>query len=160
MSQDRTQSPTEIAEGLPPPLQDHYKPAISDSEPSAMQVFFAWEKLRLIISAVLVAWFIYLVFPLREGSDRPDWGRYLAILIFFNICLCVGQVGEGYLYWVGISRSVLAEDICRQYPYLSLVQVHAALTYYYDHEQEMEQDIDRRRRPVADIKAKRADGAL
>lgn len=53
-----------------------------------------------------------------------------------------------------------AEDICRQYPYLSLAQVHAALTYYYDHEQEMEQEIDRRRRRVADIKAKRADGAL
>jgi uncharacterized protein (DUF433 family) len=53
-----------------------------------------------------------------------------------------------------------AEDICRQYPYLSLAQVHAALTYYYDHEQEMEQDIDRRRRRVADIKETRADGAL
>ena len=51
-----------------------------------------------------------------------------------------------------------AEDICRQYPYLGLAQVHAALTYYYDHEQELEQDIDRRR--VADIKAKRADGAI
>jgi uncharacterized protein (DUF433 family) len=53
-----------------------------------------------------------------------------------------------------------AEDICRQYPYLNLAQVHAALTYYYDHEQEMEQDIYRRRRRVADIKVKRADDAL
>ncbi|HYV36770.1 MAG TPA: DUF433 domain-containing protein [Gemmataceae bacterium] len=53
-----------------------------------------------------------------------------------------------------------AEDICRQYPYLSLAQVHAALTYYYDHQQEMDDDIDRRRRRVADIKSKRADGAI
>src|SRR5277367_5134631 len=53
-----------------------------------------------------------------------------------------------------------AEDICRQYPYLTLTQVHAALTYYYDHELEMDQDIDRRRRRVADIKTKRADGVL
>jgi uncharacterized protein (DUF433 family) len=53
-----------------------------------------------------------------------------------------------------------AEDICRQYPYLSLAQVHAALTYYYDHEQEMEKEIDRRGRRVADIKAKRAIGVL
>lgn len=53
-----------------------------------------------------------------------------------------------------------AEDICRQYPYLSTAQVHAALTYYYDHEQEMDADIDRRRRRVADIKAKVADGTL
>lgn len=53
-----------------------------------------------------------------------------------------------------------AEDICRQYPYLSLAQVHAALTYYYDHQLEMDQDIDRRRRRVADIKARRADNAI
>lgn len=53
-----------------------------------------------------------------------------------------------------------AEDICRQYPYLSLAQVHAALTYYYDHQQEMEREIDRRRRHVADIKTKRADSTL
>jgi len=53
-----------------------------------------------------------------------------------------------------------AEDICRQYPYLSLAQVHAALTYYYDHQQEMDQEIDRRRRRVADIKAKRADDTI
>ncbi len=53
-----------------------------------------------------------------------------------------------------------AEDICRQYPYLSLAQVHAALTYYYDHQQEMEQEIDRRQRRVAEIKAQRADGTI
>src|SRR5882672_9913291 len=53
-----------------------------------------------------------------------------------------------------------AEDICRQYPTLTLAQVHAALTYYYDHQQEMEEDIIRRRRRVADIKAKRADSSI
>jgi uncharacterized protein (DUF433 family) len=53
-----------------------------------------------------------------------------------------------------------AEDICRQYPYLSPAQVHAALTYYYDHQKEMEEEIDRRRRRVADIQAKRADRAI
>jgi uncharacterized protein (DUF433 family) len=53
-----------------------------------------------------------------------------------------------------------AEDICQQYPYLNPAQVHAALTYFYDHQQEMEQDIDCRHRRVAGIKASRADGAL
>jgi uncharacterized protein (DUF433 family) len=48
-----------------------------------------------------------------------------------------------------------AVDIRRQYPYLSLAQIHAALTYYYDHQQEMEQEIDQRLRRVASIKAKR-----
>lgn len=53
-----------------------------------------------------------------------------------------------------------AEDICRQYPYLSLAQVHAAMTYYYDHQQEMDRDIEARRRRALDIKAKRADGKI
>jgi uncharacterized protein (DUF433 family) len=53
-----------------------------------------------------------------------------------------------------------AEDICRQYPYLSLAQVHGALTYYYDHQQEIDTDLERRRRRVAEIKSRRADDAL
>src|SRR5437762_6806022 len=53
-----------------------------------------------------------------------------------------------------------AEDICQQYPYLSLAQVHAALTYFYDHQEEIEQEIERRHRRVADIKVKRADGTI
>ena len=53
-----------------------------------------------------------------------------------------------------------AEEICRQYPYLSLAQIHAALTYYYDHEQEMEQEIDRRWRRAAEIKARRVDSTV
>lgn len=50
-----------------------------------------------------------------------------------------------------------AEDIQRQHPYLSLAQIHAALAYYYDHQQEIEQDIDRRLRRVAEVKGRRAD---
>ncbi|HMF19942.1 MAG TPA: DUF433 domain-containing protein [Gemmataceae bacterium] len=53
-----------------------------------------------------------------------------------------------------------AEDICRQYPYLSLAKVHAALTYYYDHQAEMEGELEQRRKRVADIKTRRADGAI
>jgi uncharacterized protein (DUF433 family) len=53
-----------------------------------------------------------------------------------------------------------AEDICRQYPYLSPAQVHAALTYFYDHQTEMEVEIEQRRKRVADIKARRADDAI
>jgi uncharacterized protein (DUF433 family) len=53
-----------------------------------------------------------------------------------------------------------AEDIHRQCPHLSLAQIHAALTYYYDHEQEIEQDIDRRMRRVAEIKGRRVDDTI
>jgi uncharacterized protein (DUF433 family) len=50
-----------------------------------------------------------------------------------------------------------AEDIHKQYPYLNLGQIHGALAYYYDHQQEMDQEIDRRWRQAMTIKANRAD---
>ena len=53
-----------------------------------------------------------------------------------------------------------AEDIHRQHPHLTLAQIHAALTYYYDHQQEIEQDIDRRLRRVAEIKGRRAESTI
>lgn len=53
-----------------------------------------------------------------------------------------------------------AEDIHRQYPYLSLAQIYASLTYYYDHEQEIEQEINRRSRRAEDIHDRRADITL
>ena len=43
-----------------------------------------------------------------------------------------------------------AEEMHFQYPHLSLAQIHAALAYYYDHQAEMEAEIERRWRE-ADI---------
>ena len=37
-----------------------------------------------------------------------------------------------------------AEELHRQYPSLTLGQIHSALAYYYDHEQEMNRLIDER----------------
>lgn len=53
-----------------------------------------------------------------------------------------------------------AEDIHRQHRHLTLAQIHAALTYYYDHQQEIEEEIDRRLRRVAEIKGRRADDTI
>jgi uncharacterized protein (DUF433 family) len=36
-----------------------------------------------------------------------------------------------------------AEQIQEQHPHLSLAQVHAALSYYYDHQAEMDAEIER-----------------
>ena len=38
-------------------------------------------------------------------------------------------------------RGWSAEEIVRQYPYLTLAEVHAALAYYHDHEAEIDQEI-------------------
>ena len=34
-----------------------------------------------------------------------------------------------------------ADDIARQYPHLSLSEIHSALAYYYDHQQEIDREI-------------------
>src|SRR5215831_15028570 len=36
-----------------------------------------------------------------------------------------------------------AEEMCRQHPYLKPAEIHAALAYFYDHEQEIEDEIAR-----------------
>jgi uncharacterized protein (DUF433 family) len=38
-----------------------------------------------------------------------------------------------------------AEEIHRQHPHLTLSQVYSALAYFYDHQQQIEEDIERRR---------------
>lgn len=48
----------------------------------------------------------------------------------------VAMIVADYL-WRGWS----AEEIARQYPYLTLADVHAALTYYFDHRQEIEDEL-------------------
>jgi len=44
-----------------------------------------------------------------------------------------------------------AEQIQRQHPDLTLAQVHSALAYYYDHQQELDDDIEQRRRRADEI---------
>jgi uncharacterized protein (DUF433 family) len=46
-----------------------------------------------------------------------------------------------------------ADEIQRQYPHLNLAQIHSALAYYYDHEAELDKDIEERARRVQAIKA-------
>src|SRR5437867_7147294 len=46
-----------------------------------------------------------------------------------------------------------ADEIHAQYPYLSLAQIHAALSYYYDHQEELDAEIERRDREVERMRA-------
>ncbi|HMG73240.1 MAG TPA: DUF433 domain-containing protein [Pyrinomonadaceae bacterium] len=45
------------------------------------------------------------------------------------------------------------EEIHEQYPHLSLAQIHAALSYYYEHQAEVDADIERRDRYVENLRA-------
>lgn len=45
------------------------------------------------------------------------------------------------------------EEICLQYPQLTLAQVHAALSYYYDHQRELDADISQQMREYEALRA-------
>jgi uncharacterized protein (DUF433 family) len=52
------------------------------------------------------------------------------------------------------------EEIHFQHPHLALSQIHAALAYYYDHQEEIDGDIERRRQEVDALAAEAADSPL
>ena len=45
------------------------------------------------------------------------------------------------------------EEMHEQHPHLSLAQIHAALSYYYEHQDEVDADIERRERYVEELRA-------
>ncbi len=52
------------------------------------------------------------------------------------------------------------EELHFQYPHLSMAQIHHALAYYYDHQEELDDEILRRLREVNALTARQADSPL
>ena len=52
------------------------------------------------------------------------------------------------------------EEMHFQHPHLSLAQIHAALSYYYDHQAELDAEIGRRWLEVNEAAAREADSPL
>ena len=52
------------------------------------------------------------------------------------------------------------EEMHRQHPHLSMAQIHAALSYYYEHQAEVDADIERRDRFVEEMRAQQPDSPL
>ena len=59
-----------------------------------------------------------------------------------------------------LANGLDAHEIQRQYPVLSLGQIHSALAYYYDHQAEMDRDIERRLQRVEQIKSRLGPGPI
>jgi len=53
-----------------------------------------------------------------------------------------------------------AEEIQRQFPFLTLGQIHSALGYYFDHQAELDQEITDRLRKVGEIQSRLGDTPL
>jgi len=52
------------------------------------------------------------------------------------------------------------EEMHFQHPHLSMAQIHAALSYYYEHQAEVDADIERRDRYVEELRAQQPDSPL
>jgi hypothetical protein len=115
MADDRipaaTTTPTDIAEGLPPAPHQHVQvqPEELDvrvNEPSAMQTFFAWEKLRILYNGILIAVFLVAMSGMKGGpwGVRELWW-FLFFLLLINVSFCVGHIAEGYMCYFGIPRT-------------------------------------------------------
>jgi uncharacterized protein (DUF433 family) len=52
------------------------------------------------------------------------------------------------------------EEMAFQYPHLSLAQIHAALAYYYEHQRELDADIQRRWLEAKALAAQETDSPL
>lgn len=53
-----------------------------------------------------------------------------------------------------------AEEMHRQHSHLSMAQIHAALSYYYEHQAELDADIERWDREVEALRAEQPDSPL
>lgn len=52
------------------------------------------------------------------------------------------------------------EEMCRQYPYLSLSEAYAAMAYYYDHQVEIDAEIEAEIKETDEVYAKAPPSAL
>ncbi|HEY6332029.1 MAG TPA: DUF433 domain-containing protein [Blastocatellia bacterium] len=52
------------------------------------------------------------------------------------------------------------EEIHFQHPHLTLAEIHSALAYFYDHQEKLDAEIDRRRREANEVATKASDPAF
>lgn len=52
------------------------------------------------------------------------------------------------------------EEMHRQHPHLSMAQIHSALADYYEHQDKVDADIERRDRYVEELRAQQPDSPL
>ena len=105
MSDANTKSATEIAEGLPPAKHTVDEPPVPDiraADPTFMEVFFAWEKLRLLYNGLLIL--LVMAMAVKSGFS-PFVGVMFGLhALVANLCFSAGLVVEGYLCWLGLPR--------------------------------------------------------
>jgi uncharacterized protein (DUF433 family) len=93
------------------------------------------------------------IFPPRipRGGRVPKWADQMTVIADYPHIdappgeaprlrrtprVRVAQVAMDYL-----AHGWSPEEMCRQHPYLSLAEAHAAMAYYYDHQPQIDEEI-------------------
>jgi hypothetical protein len=93
--------PTTIVAGSPSPAPPSEIPVAADvpdirtPDTSAMELFFFWEKLRLILNLPLIV---------VASCAMSRLGEFCWLILGCNLYFCLGPVLEGYLCWFGVPR--------------------------------------------------------
>jgi len=76
----------------------------------------------------------------------------------YGVACLVGSRAKVYQIAVDhVHNRLTPEQIHDQYPHLPLAQIHSALAFYYDHRQEIDADIERRKRDVDQMQVEAED---
>jgi hypothetical protein len=111
-------------DSLPPDIVR--RSALTWEEPPAMDVFVAWEKLRLVYNLILMAVVLALANPLGLLIGLPLLLPFLLEgALSANICFCAGPVVEGYLCLLGVKR-----HLSRGIAFVTGTLVAIGLTWY------------------------------
>src|SRR5262249_45571426 len=68
--------------------------SVRQTFPDAMEVFIAWERLRLLYNAILV---VSVLLHLKSLLGLFHASFLLEAALAANVCFCAGPVAEGYL---------------------------------------------------------------
>lgn len=79
-------------------------PEIQLRGPTHMEVFWAWERLRLIFNLLLIS--LVLAMCLRREFSILTGVFFLPHALIANLGFCAGSVFEGYATAIGVPRSV------------------------------------------------------
>ena len=101
------------------------------------------------------------------GKSREDFGTMA------TVAQSLIELDEDGVAWVSGTRIKVIEialdmlvygsspeEMHFQYPHLSLAQIHAALSYYYDHQTDIEAEIQRRWQEVNELASRNPNSPL
>jgi hypothetical protein len=107
---DSNSKQTQIVEGFPPapPLRENRsesaEPNVRLDEPTARELFFIWEKLRVGYNMIMLA-VLMIKASNWHGGFVDYFGRdFWFSLVVVNIAFCAGPVAENYLFLCGVRR--------------------------------------------------------